>query len=418
MTDWSSTAVALDGTHHVRAGEPLYSRRFDRVLKFHAPGLAPVRLGGLAWHVDIEGRDAYPARYRQTFGFYESRAAVETANGWCHVATDGTPVDRTRHAWCGNFQEARCTVRDASGLYFHIGPDGRAVYQARHLYAGDFRDGAAVVRCVDDQCCTHIGPDGEILHGRRFLDLDVFHKDFARARDHAGWFHIARDGRPAYAGRFEGIEPFYNGLALAWTWRGERVLVDERGAIQHRVAQPREPQQSPQAKLLVIGNVAAGKSTVCSALQRLLPWPPHSIDACRRTYSDGSPSGELRAWANFLEHAAHPGPAILECTGLGPHVALLRLALLRSGCRVAAAWVRTPLDTCMRRAEARHVNVPYPSFDVPPARVAADLDSRLQEALSPGGMWHGDLLLEVDGRQPPDDLAQAIAARVAHWLGS
>ena len=65
------------GTHHLKpAGEAAYERRFERVMKFHAPGLAPVRNRDLAWHIHVDGSDAYDRRFRQTFGFYEGFAAV------------------------------------------------------------------------------------------------------------------------------------------------------------------------------------------------------------------------------------------------------------------------------------------------------------------------------------------------------
>ena len=39
---WRDTGVSPSGTHHVRGGAPLYVERFDEVLKFHEPGLAPL----------------------------------------------------------------------------------------------------------------------------------------------------------------------------------------------------------------------------------------------------------------------------------------------------------------------------------------------------------------------------------------
>ena len=67
------------------------------------------------------------------------------------------------------------------------------------------------------------------------MDLDVFHKGFARARDYRGWCHIRADGKPAYTARFEEIEAFYNGQAFARTLEGDRVLLNESGAIIHVV---------------------------------------------------------------------------------------------------------------------------------------------------------------------------------------
>jgi hypothetical protein len=62
-----------------------------------------------------------------------------------------------------------------------------------------------------------------------FLDLDVFHKGFARARDQAGWFHLRRDGSAAYEQRYTAIEPFYNGQSRCTDGRGRALVIDEVG---------------------------------------------------------------------------------------------------------------------------------------------------------------------------------------------
>jgi hypothetical protein len=180
--DWTQLRVARDGTHHVADGRPAYVARFERVLTFHAPGLAPARDVSGAFHIGPDGREAYARRFLETFGFYEGRAAVQDETGWLHVLPNGRPLYGERYDWCGNFQEGRCTVRTREGRYLHLAPDGSAAYNERHRYAGDYRDGAAVVQ-ADDGRSTHIDPDGHPLHGRWFLDLDVFHKGYARARD-------------------------------------------------------------------------------------------------------------------------------------------------------------------------------------------------------------------------------------------
>jgi hypothetical protein len=73
--------------------------------------------------------------------------------------------------------------------------------------------------------------DGQATHGLWYVDLDVFHKGRARARDVAGWFHVDVAGRECYSRRFAAIEPFYNGTALAETMDGHRVLVDMEGRV-------------------------------------------------------------------------------------------------------------------------------------------------------------------------------------------
>ncbi|MFZ4579887.1 MAG: protein kinase domain-containing protein [Myxococcota bacterium] len=225
---WEDLTVAAEGTHHIRAGAPAYADRFDEVLAFHSPGLAPVRAAGLAWHIDEDCTPAYARRFFRTFGFYGGVAAVVDDTGWRHIRPDGTDLYPERYAWCGNYQDGRCTVRDASGAYFHLRLDGSRAYHETWRYAGDFRDGIAVVQGPDG-CSTHVDRDGRQVHGKWFVDLDVFHKGFARARDECGWMHVDRSGQPIYARRFAAVEPFYNGQSRVERFDRGIEVIDERG---------------------------------------------------------------------------------------------------------------------------------------------------------------------------------------------
>ena len=227
--NWRGTTVSPSGTHHVREGKPFYAERFDEVLKFHEPGLAAVRRDGRAWHIRSEGEPAYDRQFDRTFGFYEGRAAVATTQGWGHIRPDGTYLYETRYAWCGNFQDGRCAVRESAGAYLHLTAEGVPSYEARWRYAGDFRDGIAVVQS-DDGRSTHVDPLGVQIHGAWFLDLDVFHKGSARARDEDGWMHIDASGRPLYGRRFAAVEPFYNGQARIERLDGGLEVIDETGS--------------------------------------------------------------------------------------------------------------------------------------------------------------------------------------------
>ena len=226
---WRNSRVAPEGTHHLTPdGQPLYEARFLEVLKFHAPGLAPALGADGATHITPEGRPAYRRRFTRTFGFYAGRAAVETGEGWLHILPDGAALYAERHRWCGNYQGGRVTVRRSDGRYGHLDLAGRPVGLARWRYAGDYRDGVAVVQ-GDDGRHTHIDAGGALLHGVWFLDLDVFHKGFARARDERGWLHVDRSGGPIYERRFAAVEPFYNGQARVERLDGGLEVIDERG---------------------------------------------------------------------------------------------------------------------------------------------------------------------------------------------
>lgn len=243
---WETLTIAPDRSHHREAnGQAAYSARFDDVLAFHSPGLAPVARGDGAWHIRADGSAAYGRRFARTFGFYEGLAGVVGPDGWHHVTPEGVDAYASRYAWCGNFQGGRCAVREADGSYLHVDASGRPAYAERWRYGGDYRDGVAVVQ-AERGLSTHIDAGGHALHGRWFLDLDVFHKGYARAREDGGWTHVGADGEPIYARRFAAVEPFYNGQARVEAFDGGLEVIDESGET---VVTLRPPRRSELAAL-------------------------------------------------------------------------------------------------------------------------------------------------------------------------
>jgi len=243
--NWSDLLVSTCGTHHTLGDAPAYAERFDAVLKFHPPGLAPVCRGDLAWHIHADGAPAYSRRFKRTFGFYEGLAAVTAEDGTFHITPAGDAIYTERYDWCGNFQGGYCPVRTRTGTYLHITLEGAPAYAERWRYAGDFRDGVAVVQS-EDGLSTHIDIHGRRVHNVWFEDLDVFHKGFARAKDSLGWMHIDILGRPIYERRFSSVEPFYNGQSRVETLEGSLEVIDELGLT---VAILRKPTRSEFAAL-------------------------------------------------------------------------------------------------------------------------------------------------------------------------
>lgn len=135
--NWRELTASHGGTHHIDdRGVPAYEERFDEALKFHDPGLAPVRRGGRAWHITADGAAAYQRRFVRTFGFYGGVAAVVADDGWHHIHPDGRDAYPQRYCWCGNMQEGRISVRESDGSYYHIDVSGMAAYGDRWRYAG------------------------------------------------------------------------------------------------------------------------------------------------------------------------------------------------------------------------------------------------------------------------------------------
>jgi hypothetical protein len=234
---WQEFEVSPDLTHHIIDKKPAYASRFLSVLKFHAPGLAPVRDHSGAFHIHTGGESAYPHRYIKTFGFYEGLAAVETALGWHHIDFSGQARYLERYAWCGNFQQGYCPVKDFNSSFFHINQQGLKAYPQAFRYVGDFREGFAVVQ-NQDGLHTHIDVKGHSQHGKWFLDLDVYHKGFAKAKDENGWFHIDFRGSPIYRERYKNIEPFYNGIARVETHHDALLLITEKGETVQTLRKP------------------------------------------------------------------------------------------------------------------------------------------------------------------------------------
>lgn len=208
-------------------GSPVF-KKFKSILKFHEPGLAPVEDESGWYHITVDGSELYSDRYERVFGFYCGFAAATSKGGCFHIDTAGKPLYSERYAWCGNFQENICPVRDKEGAYFHIDSNGSRLYSQTFLYAGDFRDGIACVKCTDGMW-RHIKADGQFLNGKGFLDLGVFHKNVAPARDENGWYHSDINGNELYPERYLNIEPFYNGFALVTNFDWTKKVIAENG---------------------------------------------------------------------------------------------------------------------------------------------------------------------------------------------
>lgn len=113
-------------------------------------------------------------------------------------------------------------------------------------------------------------------------------------------------------------------------------------------------------KVLIIGTLGAGKTTLAQALSQEIGYPYVSIDDCRIRYSDGTIEGEDAAWQNFLMACCDPSPGILEFSGGGPHVYEVRDSLHCSGMNILIIWIDMPHDLCIKRASKRSVVIPAP----------------------------------------------------------
>ncbi len=227
---WQDIKVSADSKQFLFEGKPVFEKKFIEVLKFHPPGLAPVKDETGAYHIDGSGNSLYSERYSRTFGYYCNRATVFKDGSWHHLTEQGQRAYADSFSWTGNYQENLCPVRDRNNSYFHIDLTGNRIYSENYIYCGDFKDGYACVR-ASNGFYRHIDIKGASLNGKEFIDLGIFHKNFATAKDGGGWFHIDKRGEAIYSDRFSSIEPFYNGLALVETFNGRKQIIDEAGSL-------------------------------------------------------------------------------------------------------------------------------------------------------------------------------------------
>lgn len=228
--------LSLCETHHICNGVPLYKERYKKVLSYHKTtifqdGIAPVFIEKdgkeEAFFIDTQGKGVFQKSFFKAFGFYEDLAAVSDESGFYHINDSGDSAYNNRFAWCGNFVNGACVVRDKSGLYFHIDAQGKTLYGHRFSYVGDFVYNIAVAM-LENGKATHICKDGTFLHGKLFESLEPYHKGVAVAKDNLGYFHIDKNGKALYADRFTKLEPFYNGRAFATTMYGKQCILNEK----------------------------------------------------------------------------------------------------------------------------------------------------------------------------------------------
>lgn len=230
VIDYKKTQISFDESYHVYKNNPVYNKRFKKVMSFHPPGVAAAWDEDWAYHINIAGEPIYPNRFIKTFGYYQDLASVITADGWCHIDLKGNIIYNQRYDWTGNFQENRCVVKE-NNKYFHIDIFGTKSYEKEYAYTGDYKYGIAVAYKKPNSA-THIDLEGNEIHGKEFHELGIFHKGFAVAKDENGYFHIDKEGCPLYDLRFCWCEPFYNEKAFVRGKDGKLGVISEDGNFQ------------------------------------------------------------------------------------------------------------------------------------------------------------------------------------------
>lgn len=227
--DWRQIEVS-DNNSFTLNGELLFGKVYEEVLKFHSPGIAPVKDETGWYHINTNGVEISKKRYQRAFGYYFNKSSVVNDSLWFHIDTKGNRFYTENYSWTGNYQESVCSVRNLNNDYFHIDINGNELYKSKYVFVGDFKDGCACVRLVNG-FYKHINKQGDFINNKEFLDLGVFHKNFAIAKDRKGWFHIDKLGNELYKERCTMIEPFYNGFAIVDNLKNKKQIINEKGIV-------------------------------------------------------------------------------------------------------------------------------------------------------------------------------------------
>jgi shikimate kinase len=130
-------------------------------------------------------------------------------------------------------------------------------------------------------------------------------------------------------------------------------------------------------KILIIGNISSGKSSLAKLLlQNLSQFNYVAIDDLRTKHGDGSFHREYKAWSEFLKHCENQEQTILEFSGGGCHKTSIKEAISRFGkSLVIYSWCS--VNKCLERSKSRKFDTPYP-WSVGPVDVIDQINQELE----------------------------------------
>jgi len=120
-----------------------------------------------------------------------------------------------------------------NGSYFYINEHGD-VLSGPYLYCGDPNSNGESVVWNFDSVCNIINNDGTSWRkypSTQWLDARAPHKGIAAVQDADGWFFVDKNSKEICQGRFEEVEPHYNGHARVKTKSQKWVVVNEEGKV-------------------------------------------------------------------------------------------------------------------------------------------------------------------------------------------
>jgi hypothetical protein len=165
---------------------------------------------------------------------------------------------------------------------------------------------------------------------------------------------------------------------------------------------------------LIIGNIAAGKTSLGEVISERTEAEIFKIDDMRSEYSDGTFAGEFAAWAKFLDAIQHPQPngaGVYEFSGTGKNAWFVREAIKYSKMEHDADW-KTIYCLCdkgvlLQRCEGRVYDVPIPYNFGDPSSSIDYMSVELQKKYG-GNYWNSPEMTVRTDQLTPEECANAV----------
>ena len=113
-------------------------------------------------------------------------------------------------------------------------------------------------------------------------------------------------------------------------------------------------------KILLLGNIGSGKTTIGKILADKPGWEFVEIDEFRRVFGNGTPEFEQIARKHFFNSISPGRDQIIECTGFGEVGSELFRKLSVFNEPIVVVLLTTSTEICLLRTAARLWNIPFP----------------------------------------------------------
>ena len=115
-------------------------------------------------------------------------------------------------------------------------------------------------------------------------------------------------------------------------------------------------------KVIVFGNLASGKSYLSDKIRNEIPSLEYlAVDDFRKKIGDGTMEKEVQAKQTFLNSIKLDKLQLIEATGLGDTGETIAKILKESKELKFIVILKTPLEICLERLNARVWQIPYPA---------------------------------------------------------